>query len=148
IRFSPQQLQSYTATLALDLNGQTQTINLVAQGIGPQFTYTSTATPPVSYTPGGTIAVADTTVGQTTSLAISVINNGSSEGQVTFLSVTGQGLPNSGAPPLLFILKPDAPQQFTLNSAPTQPGPVPGRLTVGSDTFTVTATGTGAKLIY
>jgi hypothetical protein len=148
IRFSPQQLQSYTATLALDLNGQMQTINLVAQGIGPQFTYTSTATPPVSYTPGGTIAIADTTVGQTTSLTISITNNGSSDGQIAVLGVTGQGLAISNAPTLPFTLKPNASQQFTLNFTPAQPGDVSGRLTVGADTFTVTATGTGAKLIY
>jgi len=148
LRFSPQQQQAYTATLAVDFNGQIQTINLVAQGIGPTFTYTSNGASQPVLTPGGAIAIDDTTVGQTTSLNISVTNNGSADGQIAALSVTGQGLSLSNAPSTPFTLKPNASQQFTLNFAPTQPGAVTGRLTVGNDSFTVTANGTGARLIY
>ena len=47
-----------------------------------------------------------------------------------------------------FTLPPQGSQSFTLNFAPTQPGVISGTLTIGADTFTITATGIGPLLTY
>ncbi len=149
LRFTPQLQQSYTATLAVNFNGEVQTINLVAQGAGPFFTYTtSTGGNPTVVNPGGTIAVADTSVGQTTSMTLTVTNSGSGDGQIAAITITGQGLSLTSTTNVPFTLKPNAVQEFKLNFAPTQPGAVTGKLTIGADTFTIAANALGSRLIY
>jgi hypothetical protein len=147
VRFSPTQQQTLTATLVVVMNNQTFTINLQAQGVGPQFTYTY-GSGGRAVAPGGTLTVDDTTVGQTTSVVITMNNAGSGDGVVPALAVTGTGFTITDAPAVPFTVKSGAMQHFTLSFAPTQPGPVNGRLTVGSDSFTVTGTGIGSRLIF
>jgi hypothetical protein len=149
VRFSPQQAQTFSATMVLNLNGQTITINLTAQGTGAQFTYSWTnAAGTTTISPGGTIPIGNTSVGQTSSLTISVSNSGSGDGQVAALAVSGLGLTMANLPAVPFTLHPKGSQTFTLTFAPTQPGAINGTLTIGTDTFTIAATGVGARLIY
>jgi hypothetical protein len=148
VRFSPVQQQTYSATLIVNLNGQTVTINLAAQGT--DYTYTwSNATGSTAVSPGGTIALGNTSLGQTSSVTVSVLNKGTANGQISTLTVSGQGLSITGSPAVPFTLAPNGSQSFTLNFAPTQPGPVVnGTLTIGTDVFFVTATGVGSFLTY
>jgi len=148
VRFSPMQQQTYSATLIVTLNGQTVTINLAAQGT--DYTYTlSSATGSTTVSPGGTIALGNTSLGQTSSVTVSVLNKGTVNGQISTLTVSGQGLSITGSPAVPFTLTPNGSQSFTLNFAPTQPGPVVnGTLTIGTDVFFVTATGVGSFLTY
>jgi hypothetical protein len=149
IRFNPQQQQDSSDTLRFDLNGQTTTINLQAQGTQAQFSYgLATGAGTTLLSAGGTVALADTAVGQTSSVGISVFNFGTGDGQIATIGVTGQGLSLTELPSLPFTLHPNGSQRFTLNFAPAQPGTVSGRLTIGTDTFTITGTGVGARLIY
>ncbi|MBZ5621852.1 MAG: choice-of-anchor D domain-containing protein [Acidobacteriia bacterium] len=149
VRFSPQQQQNSTDTLRVDFNGQTTTINLQAQGIQSQFTYgLANGTGTTVLAPGGTIALADTAVGQTSSVVVSVFNFGTGDGQISTIGVTGQGLSLTNLPAVPFTLHPNGSQHFTLNFAPAQPGAISGQLTVGNDTFTITGTGIGSRLIY
>jgi len=149
VRFSPQQQQTYAATLIVTVNGQSITVNLAAQATGPQFTYTfSTSTAPTAVVSGGTITVPDTSVGQSNSVTITVSNAGTGVGQIAAVSLTGQGLSLAGLPALPVTLQAGASQQFTINFSPTQPGAVSGRLTIGSDSFTVASTGIGSLLVY
>jgi hypothetical protein len=150
VGFSPLQPQTFSATLILNLNGQTVTINLTAQGAQPQYTYTLTsATGATTVSPKGTIAIGNTNVGQTSSVTVAVMNSGTGSGQISVLALTGGlGLSITNPPAVPFTLAPNASQIFTLNFAPTQPGPVSGTLTIGTDTFTVTATGAGPLLTY
>jgi len=149
VRFSPVLQQSFSATLIVNLNGQTVTVNLAAQATGAQYTYTWTnATGATTVSPNGTIAIGNTAVGQTSSVTVSVMNAGTASGQISGLAVSGLGLSITNPPATPFTLAPNASQSFTLNFAPTQPGPVSGKLTIGTDTFTVTATGAGSLLTY
>lgn len=149
IRFSPQAPQEFSGTLTVDLSGQLITLNLRALGAGPQFSYSSViadvATP---LTPGGTIAIADTALGRTSSLGITILNAGNGDGQISAVSLTGQGLALADLPALPFTVRPNGSQRFTLNYTPTQPGPINGRLTIGRDTFTIAGTAIGPKLSY
>jgi hypothetical protein len=148
VRFTPQQQQTVSGTILVSINGQAFTINLVAQGAGPQFTYVyGSGTSPLA--PGGTLAVADTTVGQTTSIPIVVSNNGNGDGQIPSITITGAGLSVSDLPVTIpFTLHAGASQAFTLNFAPSQPGSVNGRLIIGKDAFTVAALGLGPRLTF
>jgi hypothetical protein len=149
VRFNPQQQQSYSASLALNFGGQSLNINLQARGTGSQFIYeSSNGEGTAAFTTGGTLGLADTVVGQTASVTISVRNGGDGDGLIPAISVTGQGFSVSDLPTLPLTLSPNGSRSFTLQFAPTQPGAVSGRLTIGSDTFTVTATGIGARLTF
>lgn len=149
IRFSPQQLQSYTDTLSLDLNGQATVINLQGQSTQAQYTYTwSSGSTTGGVASGGTLAIADTAVGQTTSVVLTITNNGTADGQIANIAVTGQGLSLSGVPALPLTLHAGGSQHFTINFTPAQPVAVSGQLVIGGDSFTVTGTGLGSQLIY
>ena len=150
VRFSPTAQQLYTDALTVTANGQTSTINLQGQGIQPIYSYQfsgSAGTTTVSV--GGTVAIPDTTVGQTTSLTVTVTNNGLGAGQIPIISVSGLGLSLGNLPAALPVtIQPGGTQQFTLTFAPTQPGAVTGRLTFGGDTIAITSTAVGAQLTY
>lgn len=149
VRFSPQQQQTSSDTLRIDFNGQTIILNLQAQGIQSLFSYgLARGAVTTLLSPGGTVAMDDTAVGQTSSVAISVYNFGTGDGPISTIGVTGQGLTLTELPTVPFTLHPNGSQHFTLNFAPAQPGGVTGRLTIGSDTFTITGTGLGSRLIY
>ena len=151
VRFSPLQQQALSAALVVNVNGQSLTISLAALGTGPQFTYASTnGGNTTSLLPNGTLGIADTTVGQTTSVTISVTNTGTGDGQIAAIAVTGQefsltGLPTAAGAVTLHV---NGSLQFILSFAPAQPGAVKGQLTIGGDSFTVTGTGIGSKLIF
>ena len=149
VRFSPQQQQSATDTLRVAVNGLTIVVNLQAQGTQAQFSYgLGSGTGTTLLSAGGTVAMPDTAVGQTSSVTISINNFGTGDGQIAAIAVTGQGLSLTNLPTTPFTLHPNASQQFTLNFAPTQPGTISGKLTIGNDTFTVTGKGLGALLTY
>jgi hypothetical protein len=149
VRFSPQQQQSFAAVLQVSINGQTTSVNLSAKGTGPQYTYSwANSGTTTALLPGGTLPIADTAVGQSTNVTVSITNAGNGDGQISNVGLTGQGLSLSGLPAGAFTLHANGTQQFTLTFAPQQPGAVKGQLTIGSDTFAVTATGVGSKLTY
>src|SRR6185503_20013864 len=149
VRFSPQLQQSSSDILLVNFNGQTISVNLQAQGIGPQFTYSYERGGVTNgLTPGGEIAIADTPVGQTSSVSVTITNAGSGDGQIAALNVAGAGLSLSALPALPVTLRPNGTQRFTLNFAPAQPGLISGTLTIGNNTFTISAAAIGAKLSY
>jgi hypothetical protein len=150
VRFSPQQKGTGSDVLKIDLNGQVVSINLQGQATQAQYTYgySPTGTGLTPLPGGGTLAVADTAVGQTSSVVVSVTNAGTGDGQIANIAVSGQGLSLSNLPNVPVTLHANGSQTFTLTFAPTQPGAVSGRLTVGSDTFTVNASGIGSRLVY
>jgi hypothetical protein len=149
IRFSPLQQQASADTLSVTANGQTFTVNLQAQAVQPIYSYQfSSSAGTTTVTAGGTAAIPNTTVGQTTNVAVTVMNTGLGAGQISALSVIGQGLSLSNPPSLPYTMQPGASVQFTLIFAPTQPGAVTGHLTFGTDTVTITATAIGAQLTY
>lgn len=149
VRFSPAQQQNYSGSIVITLNGQATTINLSGQATQAQYSYTwSDGANTTTVAAGGSIPIAGTNVGQTTSIVVTVSNTGSADGQIAVIGVTGQGFSLSGVPALPVTLHAGASQHFTLNFAPTQPVAVSGVLTIGGDTFTVSSTGIGAQLIY
>jgi hypothetical protein len=149
IRFTPPQQQASSDVLSVTANGQTIMVNLQAEGAQAVYSYQfSNSGFNTTVSAGGTAAIPNTTVGQTTNLTVTVSNTGSGAGQITILGVTGQGLSLSNQPNLPLTLQSGGSVQFTLSFAPLQPGAISGRLTFGSDTVTITATGIGPQLTY
>ena len=149
IRISPQSQKVFSDVLNVNLNGQVTTINLQIQAIQPIYSYQfSSSSGVTTVLAGGTVTVPNTTVGQTTTLMVTVTNTGLGAGQISTIGTTGQGLSVSNPPNLPFTVQPGGSVQFLLNFAPTQPGAVSGRLTFGSDTVTIAATGIGPQLTY
>jgi len=149
VRFSPQQQDSFAATLSVDINGQITTVNIAAQGTAAQYTYSvTTESGTTALSAGATLAMADTNVGQTSAVTVTITNNGTADGQISGIGVTGQGLSLSGLPAGALTLHPNGSQQFKLTFAPQQPGAVKGQLTVGGDTFVVEANAIGSKLSF
>ena len=146
VRFSPTQQQSFTGSVAVTAGDQTLTANLQGDGVASQFTYTYGNASTVE--PGGTLTLPDTTVGQSSSVTVTIAYNGTGGGQIAAVGVSGQGLSLADMPALPFTVRTSASQKFTLNFAPTQPGAITGKLTVGADTFTVAATGIGSRLNF
>jgi hypothetical protein len=148
VRFSPKQQESFSGSVAVTTSSQTLTVNLRADGIGPQFTYTYGAdASPVEA--GGTLTLPDTAVGQTFSVPVIIVNNGTGDGQIAALNVSsGQGLSVTDVPALPFTISAGATRKITLNFTPTQPGPIDGRLNIGGDSFTVAGSGIGSRLIF
>ena len=146
VRFSPTQQQSFTGSVAVTTAVQTTTVSLQGEGVAPQFTYTYGDAS--TFVPGGTLPLPDTTVGQTSSVTVSIANNGSGDGQIAGVSVSGQGLSLADVPAPPFTVRAGASLKFTLNFAPAQPGPITGKLVIGADTFTVAATGIGSRLNF
>ena len=147
VRFSPPQQQAFSGALLVSVNGLATTINLQGQGSAPQFTY-AYGPGPTAAVPGSAIALGETTVGQSASITVSIANAGNADGQVSAIGVSGAGMALSDLPPLPLTLHAGGSQSFTLTFAPTQPGAVSGRMTIGSDTFTVSGTGIGSRLTY
>jgi hypothetical protein len=149
IRFTPTQQQASTAVLTANLNGQTTTVNLQAQGIQPIYSYQfSSSAGATTVLAGGTVAIPNTTVGQTTNVTVTVTNTGMGAGQVALITTTGQGLSVTDSPILPVTVQPNGSVKFTLSFAPTQPGAISGLLYFGTDTVTITATAVGSQLTY
>ena len=150
IRFTPLTQQLYSDVLTVTAAGQTTTINLQGQAIQPIYSYQfSSSAGKTTVSAGGTVAIPDTGVGQSTTVTVTVTNTGLGAGQVSVIDISGAGLSLSNLPATLPVtIQPGGSQQFTLTFAPTQPGTVTGRLTFGGDTIALTATAAGPQLTF
>ena len=150
IRFSPLTQQLYSDVLTVTAAGQTTTVNLQGQAIQPIYSYQfSSSVGKTTVLAGGTVAIPDTSVGQSTSVTVTVSNTGLGAGQVSVIDVTGAGFSLSNLPAALPVtIQPGGSTQFTLTFTPAQPGAVTGRLTFGSDTVTLTSTAAGPQLTF
>ena len=150
IRFSPLAQQLYTDVLTVTAAGQTSTVNLQGQAIQAIYSYQfSSSAGKTTVLAGGTVAIPDTSVGQSTSLTVTVSNTGLGAGLISLINVTGAGFSLSNLPAELPVtIQPGGSTLFTLTFAPTQPGAVTGRLTFGADTITLTSTAAGPQLTF
>ncbi len=149
---------SYTPTASTTDNDQIQitlasgtmlTVLLQGNGISPAFAYTVLTSTPTPVTPPGPIALPDVALGSTSSLIVRVQNIGNATGVINNPpSVGGQAFTLSIDSLFPQTLKPNDSFTFTINFAPTQPGPNKGNLVVGSDLFNLTGNGLGAKLAF
>jgi Abnormal spindle-like microcephaly-assoc'd, ASPM-SPD-2-Hydin len=147
--YSPTAISTDSGAINLSFNsGAPVTINLSGSGTEAVFSYQILSTPPTSVAAGGTILLADTAVGQTSSLSIRVQNSGNASGTVTTINATGPGFSVSNSTPLPTTLAAGASLTFNVNFSPTQPGAATGTLIVNSAVFNLTGFGLGSLLSF
>ena len=134
----------------MNFAGKDTKINLTGTGTSASYTYTIQRPDSTRFVvdSGGAIPFPDTNVGSTSSVTVVVANNGNGPGTITAISAVGPGFTATGSPFLPATLAVGGQTQFTLNFAPTSPGPQTGGLKIGDDTFTLNGTGIGSQLTY
>ena len=99
-------------------------------------------------TPGAVIPLPDTSIGDTSSVVIQVKNGGNLNGTVNAIIINGADFSISSVPVLPAIIQPNSNLSFTLTFTPTQAVQRQASLSIGTDTFSVTGKGLGAKLVF
>lgn len=149
IRFTPAQIGPASGTVRVALAQGAVTFTLAGTGVGPAFSYRlqrgSAVTPLL---PSQTIAFPDTSLSQQSVVTVQVLNTGTANGQIPDIAILGAGYRLADLPFLPATVPPNGGFSFGLVFAPTQPGQAPGRLKIGSDTFTVTGNALGASLVF
>jgi hypothetical protein len=148
IQYQPREIQDDAGTLTVALNGRTVNIALAGSGTGPAFSYELVDSNNQPVTPGQTITVPDTQLGQTTLLSIRLRNTGNANGVISNISVVGSGYQIVSAPILPVTLTPGSAAILTLGFAATQAGRITGRLLIGGDSFDLVANALGVKFSY
>lgn len=147
--YTPTAVTTDTAVITITFDsGSPVTVNVSGSGTSATFTYSIlSTTPPTAITPGGTISLPSTQVGQSSTVTIRVLNSGNANGTVSSINIAGQGFSLSNVV-LPNVLAPNASLTFNLTFTPTQPGAQTGTLLVNSDTFTLSGSGLGSLLVY
>ncbi|MBZ5594939.1 MAG: choice-of-anchor D domain-containing protein [Acidobacteriia bacterium] len=150
IRYQPSGAASDTGQVQVTFpGGGGVTFNLVGTLSAAKFVYTvvqGTQTTPV--TPGATVPLPDTNVGETSSAVFQVKNAGNVAGTVPAIILNGADFAITALPALPAIVQPNAGFSFTLTFAPTQAVARQASLSVGTDTFNLTGKGLGPNLVF
>lgn len=148
ILYQPSAVSADTGQIQFTFDsGSSVTINLQGSGSSPAFTYQSLQTnPPTAIPSGGTVSFPDTNLGQTSSIALRVLNTGNAPGIISSVSFSGQGFQVVNPSTLPQTLAPNASITLTLNFLPTQPGTQKGTLFINSDTLVLAGVGLGSQL--
>jgi Abnormal spindle-like microcephaly-assoc'd, ASPM-SPD-2-Hydin len=153
VKYSPTQATTDSGSLSLTVSGTTSTYSLAGSGITSTYSYTITTdagvetpiTPNQSTNP---VVFPDTSLGSTSSFFVKVRNTGGAVGSIPAIAATGAFSVTDGPAFFPVTMNPNDQITFTLTFTPVLPGKVTGRLTVGSDVFTLTGTGLGPKLTF
>src|SRR5262249_31376427 len=149
VQFAPKQIGAALGALDMTVAGQTAHFPLTGAAIGPMFTYAvQGGSGTVTLTPGQTITVPDTAVGDKKSVAIIVGNSGNAAGKISVINVSGSAFTLADAPFVPVTINPGASQTLSVTFAPAQPGPASGRLLIGDDAFALTSNGIGPALLF
>ena len=146
IRYLPGQAGANTGTFQMTLGGNSFTAGLQGTAVVSTLSYQLLQpSGPQPVTPGQTISLASTKVGQQTSLDIRISNSGTAVGTVNLPVLSGAEFSITDSPRFPVVLNPNDSFTMTLTFAPTQPGAATGRLRVNNDTFDLAAIGLGAQ---
>jgi len=149
VLYTPSGVGSDTGQITITFStGSPVTLILSGNGNSPTFTYQILTSPPTSLSPGGTISLPDTQVGQTSTVTIRVLNSGTATGTVNSISIAGQSFTLSNVPPLPQTLPVNSSLTFSITFTPTQPVSGSGTLIVNADTFQLSGNGLGPLLTY
>lgn len=152
IRYFPRAAGSHTATLTVVADGVSSTIAVSGSSQGPAWIYElipSTGNdPPTLFAADTTVTLPDTELNRRTTVWIRVTNAGNFDGEISGISILGQGFGLLDPPFTPLILKPERSVTFGIVFVPQQAGRTTGRLRIGSDFFNLAATAVGAQLEY
>lgn len=147
IVYRPSGAQTDVGILTISLPSQTITINLAVTP--SQFQYTVTqGGQTTTLGPSQAIAVANTSVGGSSIVSLTVTNASSSAATIGNITVTGQGFLLSASPVVPLTLQANASTSLAFTFAPQQAGNFSGTLQVGNDSFAITGKGLAPAYTY
>lgn len=150
IRYQPSGAVADSGSVAVSFSaGGGATFNLAGTLSAARFIYSVVeGTQTTVVTPGATIALPDTSIGDTSSVVIQVKNGGNLNGTVNAIIINGADFSISSVPALPATVQPNSSISFTLTFTPTQAVQRQASLSVGTDSFNVTGKGLGAILVF
>src|SRR5579871_1567632 len=155
VKYTPTQATTDTGSMTVTINGTDLNFSLAGSGVTSSYSYAiasdTPGVPDTPITPNQTtnpVTFPDTAVGMMNSFFIKVRNTGGATGSIPLISATGAFAVSDGPPMFPVVMNPNDQITFTLTFTPTAPGKITGRLTVGSDVFTLVGTGLGPQLTF
>jgi hypothetical protein len=144
IVFAPPHAGSFTGTFTLTMTGQSVSGTLAGSTTGSQLTYTYTSgTSAATLLPGGTISMADSAVGESTSVTVSVMNAGAAATTIASIGLNASGsvFTLQNLPSLPLNLNPGGTASFAVGFSPSAIGTTTAVLNVNGDAFGALGTG-------
>ena len=150
INFLPKVIDLQTGTLQITYGkSSSTTIKLQGDGAVASYTYDVVRNGGIApLKPGTVLTIADTLLGDKSTVQIQVRNTGNADGTLSLINILGAGYQLADLPFLPVAMPPGATAVFSVAFAPTTLGRSTGRLRVGDDTFDLVSNGIGALLNY
>jgi hypothetical protein len=151
IRYQPSGATTDTGQVTVSLGTQGTQVTFGLQGTlsAAKLIYQLTENgQTASVTPGSAISFPDTSLGQSSSVLLTVENTGNLSTTIGSIAVSGQNFTVSGTPVLPDTLGQNASFTLKVTFSPTQAAAAQGTLAIGADSFTLTGRGLGATLAF
>ena len=148
-QFTPPASGAQSGSIQVTFTGGTFMATLSGTGITSFFSYQITedgATTAIS--PGQNIALDNVAVGSTSTAVLQFQNTSASPVVLNTVALSGVGFSVPSSPFLPVTVQPQQTESLTITFTPLQTGPFTGRLQVGTDSFSLSATGLGPQLTY
>lgn len=148
-QFLPTSTGPQTGSLQISLGTGSYTASFAGTGTGGIFAYQITQDGKTSALAASqTITMDSTNVGATSTVKIQFQNVGTNAITLSTIGNSGTAFSVTDGPFLPVTMQPQQSNTITLTFAPTQAGPVTGRLLIGTDSFPLAGTGLGPVLAY
>lgn len=148
VAYRPTATGPSTGTLTVEIAGASPlTVQLRATATAPKLSYQA-GSPAAAIVPGGTLALTNVEVGQTSSSVFRVTNTGTAPVVVNSIATVGAAFQASSVPVLPQTLGPNGSLVFAVDFTPGRTGAQTGTLVVNTDVFNLSGSGLGPQLTF
>ncbi|MCC6591541.1 MAG: choice-of-anchor D domain-containing protein [Bryobacterales bacterium] len=149
VQFKPETLGAAQGSLRLELSDGNRIFTLQGSGVGASLSYSvNTDGNFVRIAPGAVIRMPGTPVAGRRVATIRVVNEGTVEGRVTVVSVSGAAYRLQDVVPLPATVPPQGVFSFAVVFTPATSGPAEGRLFINETSFDILGEGIGPRLTF
>ncbi len=149
VQFRPVALGVARGSLRVDLSDGVRTFSLEGTGTGAALSYEINLNGNfVAVAPGGAITIPATPIAGRRTAAMRIRNDGTSEGRITAITVSGDAFRSQDVTPLPAAIPPQGTLNFTLVFAPRDSGAATGRLLINETVFDLIGEGIGPRLTF
>ena len=149
VQFKPTALGVARGSLRVDLSDGVRTFSLEGTGTGAALSYEINLNGNfVAVAPGGAITIPATPIAGRRTAAMRIRNDGTSEGRITAITVSGDAFRSQDVTPLPAAIPPQGTLNFTLVFAPRDSGAATGRLLINETVFDLSGEGIGPRLTF
>lgn len=147
VRYTPTDIATHTGQLSVGIGDKILNFKLEGNSVGAYFSYTISP-PGAAVLPDQTITFPETAVSDQKTVSVVVKNTGNASGTVSGIALSGAGLTITDAPFLPITLPPGNTFTLAIQFAPTVAGPGVGRLRIGNDSFILSTSALGSRLVF